>query len=71
MDKQVTIQSITANTPVEIYYCDAFSASCVYVTSVAVFPYTFVVPSSYSDDDFVIKIIDSQGCEDGQTIFKT
>lgn len=68
MAEQVTIQSITANTPVEIYYCNSLSASCVYVATVAVFPFTFTVPSPPSNTDFVVKIIDSQGCVDGLTI---
>lgn len=71
MAEQITIQSITANTPVDIYYCDAMSASCVYVASVAVFPFTFTVPSPTADTDFVIKIEDSQSCIDGMTIFIT
>lgn len=71
MAKEVNIQSVTANTPVDIYYCDSLSGSCVYVTTVEVFPFSFIVPDLYSDDDFVVKIIDSQGCEDGRTIFNS
>jgi hypothetical protein len=62
MSAQVTITSVTANTPVDIYYCDSMSANCVYVASVATFPYTFDVPPPYDEQDFVIKIIDTQGC---------
>ena len=36
MSQQVTITSVTANTPVEIYYCDSTSGSCVYVSTVSV-----------------------------------
>ena len=71
MAEQITIQSVTANTPVDIYYCNALSASCVYVASVAVFPFTFDVPSPTADTDFVIKIVDSQSCVDGMTILIT
>ena len=68
MPEQVTISSVTANTPVDIYYCNSMSASCVYVATVAVFPFTFTVPSPAADQDFVVKIEDSQSCVDGITI---
>ena len=32
MSQQVTISSITANTPVDIYYCDSLSANCIFVS---------------------------------------
>ena len=66
--QQVTITSVTANTPVEIYYCDSTSGSCVYVSTVSVFPYTFDVPAPYSETSFVIKIVDTQSCVDGIVI---
>ena len=59
MSQQVTITSVTANTPVEIYYCDSTSGSCVYVSTVSVFPYTFNVPPPYDEQNIVIKIIDA------------
>ena len=68
MSQQVTITSVTANTPVEIYYCDSMSASCVYVSTVSVFPYTFSVPPPYDEENIVIKIVDTQNCEDGYVI---
>jgi uncharacterized delta-60 repeat protein len=68
---QVVITSITANTPVDIYYCNSFSASCVFVSTVSVFPYEFSIPSPYSEDNFIIKIIDSVGCIIGDPIFVT
>jgi len=66
--QQVTITSVTANTPVEIYYCDSMSASCVYVSTVSVFPYTFSVPPPYGEQNIVIKIVDTQSCVDGYVI---
>ena len=68
MSQEVTISSVTANTPVEIYYCNSMSASCVYVSTVSVFPYTFDVPPPYDTQNIVIKIIDTQSCEDGFVI---
>jgi len=68
MSELVTITYVTANTPVDIYYCDSMSASCVFVSTVSVFPYTFEVPSPYDEENIVIKIIDDQGCIDGEII---
>jgi len=68
MSQQVTITSVTANTPVEIYYCDSTSGSCVYVSTVSVFPFTFDVPPPYSETSFVVKIMDTQSCVDGIVI---
>lgn len=71
MSEIVKITSITANTPVAIYYCDAMSASCVFVASASTFPYEFVVPDPYDTTDFTIKIIDSEGCEEVNTVYIT
>ena len=68
MSELVTIPTITANTPVEIYYCNSMSASCVYVTSTSTFPYSFEVPDPYDNGDFIVKIIDNEGCELGLTV---
>lgn len=71
MSRQITISSVTANTPVEIYYCNSFSASCVYVATVATFPFVFDVPPPYDEQNIVIKIEDTQGCIDGEVILIT
>jgi len=71
MSQQVTITSVTANTPVEIFYCDSFSANCVYVSTVSVFPYTFDVPPPYNENNIVIKIEDTEGCIDGEIVYIT
>lgn len=71
MSQQVTITSVTANTPVEIFYCDSTSGSCVYVSTVSVFPYTFDIPAPYNETDFVIKIEDVNGCVDGDIVYIT
>lgn len=68
MSQEVTILSVTANTPVDVYYCDSFSANCVFVDSVTVFPFSFDVPPPYDETDIVIKIVDNQSCVDGEVI---
>lgn len=71
MSQSITITTVTANTPVDIYYCDAFSASCVFVSSASTFPYTFLVPESASTTNFLIKIIDISGCTIGEFVYIT
>lgn len=71
MSQTVTIPNVTANTPFDVYYCTAMSASCVYVATVASAPYTFDVPNSYSSVDFVIKLVDAAGCISYHTLYIT
>ena len=71
MSQSVTITSVTANTPVNISYCDSSSGSCVYVATVSTFPYTFDVPDPYDLTDFFIKIDDRNGCVYAHEIFIT
>jgi hypothetical protein len=68
MGQQVTITSVTANTPVDIYYCNSLSEDCVYIAAVATFPFTFVVPDPYDFVDYVIKIVDVNGCVDSEIV---
>jgi hypothetical protein len=71
MGQQVTITSVTANTPVEIYYCDSMSGNCVYVATVSTFPFYFDVPDPYDLTDYIVKIVDINGCVDTDTILIT
>jgi hypothetical protein len=71
MSQQVTITSVTANTPVDVYYCNSFSGSCVSVGTVSTFPFTFSVPPPYDQTNIVIKIEDNNGCIDGEIIYIT
>jgi hypothetical protein len=64
MPVNVTITSVTANTPVEIYVCDSFSANCTYISTVMAFPYTFTVVDPYALGVYTIKIVDVAGCEE-------
>lgn len=63
MPLEITISSVTGNTPVEIYCCNITGGSCTYISTVSTFPYTFYAPEGLSVSDFVIKIIDTEGCE--------
>ena len=71
MSKTIIITSVNANIPVDIYYCNSFSASCVFVSTVSVFPYEFEVPLPYSETNFIVKIIDADGCIAGDPFLVT
>lgn len=65
MSTQITIESVSANTPVQIYYYyQGFSKGPEqYVSTVATFPYVFDVADPASGEDLYVKLIDTQGCE--------
>ena len=57
MGQLVTITSITANTPAEIYYCGPTSGDCVYVATISVVPFTFEVPDPVDNSTYLIKLL--------------
>jgi len=71
MSQKITISSVTANTPVDIYYCDSLSGNCQYVSTVELFPYTFYVEPPYDETNILIKIVDNQNIETGNFIYIT
>lgn len=71
MATEISILTFTGNTPIEIQYCNSSSGSCVTVATVSSVPFTFIVPSPIDETDFVIKIVDVQGCEYGETVLVT
>ena len=71
MSLEFTITSVTANTPVDIYYCDNACVSQVYVATVSTFPFTFNIPDPYDNADFIVIIDDTQGCVYSQEVYVT
>ena len=61
MSELVTILSVTANTPVDIYY-SASTGSTLVISGQSSFPYSFTVPNPVDQTDYAIEIIDSQSC---------
>jgi hypothetical protein len=61
MSELITILSVTANTPVDIYY-SASTGSTLVISGQSSFPYSFTVPTPVDETDYVIEIIDSQSC---------
>ena len=62
MPVNIEITTITANTPFDVYVCDALSGSCTYVSTVANAPYVFEVDDTYATENFIIKVVDVAGC---------
>ena len=71
MGQLVTITSLTANTPANIYYCGPTSGDCVFVATISTVPFTFEVPNPVDTVNYLIKIIDTNGCIDGEFVYVT
>lgn len=64
MSKQITINNITGSTPFDIYVCDEPITLCIYIDTVSVFPYSFMVPLVWETlTSFNVKVIDDNNCE--------
>lgn len=68
MSTSVTISSITANTPVDIYYSANGASQVSVITGLSNFPYTFTVPSTADTKDFLVIIDDNNGCLVTETV---
>lgn len=63
MAVQVTISSITGQSPYDIYICQTGGTSCFYMTTISSVPYIFDIPSPYNTSNaYMLKIIDNNGC---------
>jgi len=66
MGRQYTLQYITGTPEYNIYICDSTGLSCIYLATISNYdiPYTQEIPAPYdSMDQYIIKIIDINGCE--------
>jgi outer membrane biosynthesis protein TonB len=52
MPLEITITSVTANTPVDIYVCELDGSNCAYISTVSTFPYTFTAPQCVEGNYF-------------------
>ena len=63
MAVQVTINSITGQSPYDIYICQSGGTGCFYITTVSTIPYVFDIPAPYDvSSSYMLKIIDSNNC---------
>ena len=65
MPTNININNISGATPFNVYLCDEFNITCVYIDTVpsSSLPYVFQVPSIMEGQiSFNIKVIDNNGC---------
>lgn len=63
MAVQVTINSVTGQSPYDIYICQSNGTGCFYITTVSTIPYVFDIPAPYdTSSSYMLKIIDSNNC---------
>jgi hypothetical protein len=60
---QVSIYSVTGQSPYDVYVCQSDGSNCFYMTTVSSFPYTFNIPAPYNtSSSYLLKLIDNNGC---------
>jgi hypothetical protein len=63
MAVQVTINSVTGQSPYDIYICQSGGTGCFYITTVSIIPYVFDIPAPYDvSSSYMLKIVDSNNC---------
>jgi len=64
MAVQVTISSITGQSPYDIYICQSNGTGCFYISTTSVVtPYVFDIPAPYNNSvAYMLKLIDSNNC---------
>ena len=65
MPNYITIDSITGQSPYNIYLCDVSFANCIYMNTITDLdiPYTFEAPPLYDNtSNIVIRSVDNNGC---------
>jgi hypothetical protein len=60
---QVKIDSITGQSPYNVFVCQPDGSSCFYITTISSVPYVFDIPSPYNTSSaYMLKLIDNQNC---------
>jgi hypothetical protein len=63
MSVEVTINSITGQSPYDVYICQSSGVGCIYISTISGTPYSFDIPSPYDgEDEYMLKIIDNNSC---------
>ena len=65
MPTNININNISGATPFNVYLCDEFNITCIYIDTVpsSLLPYNFQVPSIMEGQvSFNIKVVDNNGC---------
>jgi hypothetical protein len=62
MEIQVDINSITGQSPYDIYVCQTGGTDCYYMTRIDSTPYSFQIPEPYNKSySYMLKIVDGNG----------
>lgn len=60
---QVTINSITGQSPYDVYICQSNGTGCFYISTTSVIPYVFDIPApNNSSTSYMLKVIDNNNC---------
>ena len=63
MAVQVTISSITGQSPYDLYICQSNGSGCFYITTISSIPYVFDIPSPYNtSSSYMLKVVDANNC---------
>jgi hypothetical protein len=63
MAVQVTISSITGQSPYDVYICQSSGSGCFYIATITTTPYVFDIPSPYdTSSSYMLKVIDANNC---------
>jgi hypothetical protein len=63
MSLQVTINSISGQTPYDVFICQSSGVGCIYISRIENAPYSFNIPSPYDNEsEYMLKLIDSNNC---------
>jgi hypothetical protein len=63
MAVKVTINSITGQSPYDIYICQSGGTNCFYISTISITPYVFDIPAPYNtSSSYMLKIIDTNNC---------
>ena len=60
---QVSIYTITGQSPYDVYICQSGGTNCFYITTISSTPYIFDIPAPYNtSSSYMLKIIDTNNC---------
>jgi len=65
MPTNININNISGATPFNVYLCDEFNITCVYINTIpsSSLPYDFQIPTIMEGQvSFNLKVIDNNGC---------
>jgi hypothetical protein len=63
MAVQVTINSITGQSPFDVYICESNGTGCFYISTITSTPYVFDIPSPYdTSSSYQLKVVDANNC---------